>query len=1072
MASEAVRQAIIDSLFSPEAGGAAEKLLIHLKVFEDVKHTDSGGRGNGTPQIVGKPRYLCLTQKRNKIRLYKTKRNQNGAFTIGKTWSLEDIKQIEAMDANQFSMTLNKQYVWAVEWPREKLVFLAHVVDSCQRFLGKVPRLVNLDESYLLRYLAGSVSTVPSRPTATTTTSTTTTPSSPSSSIPPSIPPPSSPPSNRHEIDTRSYSSSSQPYPSTERSYPPPSSPSSSRSPPLQPPSTLDQQRSSNHNITLGSPPGARTVEPNVNSAEETATRYPDHAQSTVNGEAKEKERREQERLQREMRREREKRDKLAQQEQEKQRKMAEMQDKMAEQASLMNVEELLADFNWKTSGNAAALEKRLLGELHALEAANVHAIIQSDERVRSVVDQIDEALQELDTMDNWLLLYSAELNSMGDDIREIESQNRGLQILAQNQQKLSRDLDYLLNAITIPRSCLDSLKYDPMDTAENVGQIQAAAEKLQQVLKIKLDDGMQNMRAVQERMEVYNAHSNKFSTRIYDHMKQEFEKHAQHYGDMKNRSPANSSRKNQPIVAVPHKSIEDSLIRYQGFSLWEKEMEPRMYSELQRHYAQAMAPLYEQDIRELLDATRPSYTTLRNRGADDLDYIFKPEESRPVRALAYGANLRSEDSRTHRYRHMLRGSVEGVIGNGGSRGSIDDDERAADDAFSQLIAQTTMLVCREQNFMCDLFQYYQGAPKSFLERGPVYAQVPNTNELCGRREKPRDIKMSKKILDWMENIFETLEPSIVSLIEYGVKSDPTQAISMLAAVEFQNDKWAGSDQKFMLRMCISLMQRLTRMFERFVADQLKIIEDTKVSTKKRRGILPFFRTFPVFALRLEVAAANVEPESQTRKTVNDAYEKIINTMMSSLDSIARETDQTGDDKEQLNANIMYIENMHHFHHELRSNKLHVLEKWMKYAKNQYETSLNSYIKVVIRRPLGKLLEFFEGVENLVHTSTPEEVQFHMNYNKTQLRKVISMYPAKEIKKSLEQLYKRVDKHFSEEEGLLQVVWRGIQEEFIRQHEKMEDLIQKCYPDARVHLEFSIQDLLGMMSELARKVHV
>lgn len=55
------------------------------------------------------------------------------------------------------------------------------------------------------------------------------------------------------------------------------------------------------------------------------------------------------------------------------------------------------------------------------------------------------------------------------------------------------------------------------------------------------------------------------------------------------------------------------------------------------------------------------------------------------------------------------------------------------------------------------------------------------------------------------------------------------------------------------------------------------------------------------------MAGANVDPDSQTRKTVNDAYEKIINTMMSSLDSIARETDQTGDDKEQLNANIMYI---------------------------------------------------------------------------------------------------------------------------------------------------------------------
>jgi hemerythrin len=108
----------------------------------------------------------------------------------------------------------------------------------------------------------------------------------------------------------------------------------------------------------------------------------------------------------------------------------------------------------------------------------------------------------------------------------------------------------------------------------------------------------------------------------------------------------------------------------------------------------------------------------------------------------------------------------------------------------------------------------------------------------------------------------------------------------------------------------------------------------------------------------------------------------------------------------------------------------------------------------------------------MMKTSTPEEVGFHMNYNKIQLRKVIAQYPAKEIKKSLEQLYKRVDKHFSEEEGLLQVVWRGIQEEFIRQHEKMEDLIRQCYPDANVRLEFTIQDLLAMMSQLARKVNV
>lgn len=34
---------------------------------------------------------------------------------------------------------------------------------------------------------------------------------------------------------------------------------------------------------------------------------------------------------------------------------------------------------------------------------------------------------------------------------------------------------------------------------------------------------------------------------------------------------------------ANPHDQIEDALIRYQGLALWQKEMEPRAYNELQR---------------------------------------------------------------------------------------------------------------------------------------------------------------------------------------------------------------------------------------------------------------------------------------------------------------------------------------------------------------------------------------------------------------------------------------------------------------------------------------------------------
>jgi exocyst complex component 1 len=79
-----------------------------------------------------------------------------------------------------------------------------------------------------------------------------------------------------------------------------------------------------------------------------------------------------------------------------------------------------------------------------------------------------------------------------------------------------------------------------------------------------------------------------------------------------------------------------------------------------------------------------------------------------------------------------------------------------------------------------------------------------------------------------------------------------------------------------------------------------------------------------------------------------------------------------------------------------------------------------------------------------------------VQYSKNALKDVIRKYPGKDIKKSLEILYKRVDKHFTEEEGLLQVAWRGIQEEFTRLLRKYEDLIAKCYPESNIRLDFTM----------------
>lgn len=95
------------------------------------------------------------------------------------------------------------------------------------------------------------------------------------------------------------------------------------------------------------------------------------------------------------------------------------------------------------------------------------------------------------------------------------------------------------------------------------------------------------------------------------------------------------------------------------------------------------------------------------------------------------------------------------------------------------------------------------------------------------------------------------------------------------------------------------------------------------------------------------------------------------------------------------------------------------------------------------------------------------EISYQMAFSKQELRKVISQYPAKEVKKGLESLYKTVERHLCEEENLLQVVWRAMQEEFIIQYKYLEEYIQRCYPGSVMALDFSITDILSFFSEIA-----
>jgi hypothetical protein len=120
---------------------------------------------------------------------------------------------------------------------------------------------------------------------------------------------------------------------------------------------------------------------------------------------------------------------------------------------------------------------------------------------------------------------------------------------------------------------------------------------------------------------------------------------------------------------------------------------------------------------------------------------------------------------------------------------------------------------------------------------------------------------------------------------------------------------------------------------------------------------------------------------------------------------------------------------------------------------------------------LEKLNAFFKGIQQKVSQGVKEEeIGYQLAFSKQELRKNIEDCNLKEVKKGLEEMYRKVGKHISDPEStLIQVIWRSMQEEFIAQYKAIENLIQRCYPDANLRLSFTIGDVLNVFSQIAQQ---
>jgi hypothetical protein len=151
-----------------------------------------------------------------------------------------------------------------------------------------------------------------------------------------------------------------------------------------------------------------------------------------------------------------------------------------------------------------------------------------------------------------------------------------------------------------------------------------------------------------------------------------------------------------------------------------------------------------------------------------------------------------------------------------------------------------------------------------------------------------------------------------------------------------------------------------------------------------------------------------------------------------------------------------------------------------------YEENMQAYVKTLLRRSFGRLMvscargchgnradlqDFFDGVERLLKTTPPSEVSLHNSYSRSALKKVLKDNGAKDMRKAIETMSKRVDKHFGDDDAptsgaadagtqaLIQTVWKEVTAGLRRETDRAREMIGKSYGDSGLGLEYGPADV-------------
>ncbi|KAM3309222.1 exocyst complex component SEC3A isoform X1 [Capsicum chacoense] len=625
--------------------------------------------------------------------------------------------------------------------------------------------------------------------------------------------------------------------------------------------------------------------------------------------------------------------------------------------------------------GEAEAFSERLKRELQALEAANVHAILENEPLIDEVLHGLESATNCVEDMDEWLGIFNVKLRHMREDIESIETRNNKLEMQSVNNKALIEELDKLLERLRIPSeyaACLTGGSFDESRMPKNIEACEWLTNALQGLEVPSLDSSFSNMRAVKEkRAEV-------------DKLKTTFVRRASEF------------------LRTYFSSLVDFMMSDKSYFSQRGQLKRPDHADLRykcRTYARLLQHLRSLD-KNCLGPLRKAYCT-------SLNLLLRRE------AREFANELRSSTKAS-------KNPIVWFEGLTGLNQSVNNaDTSAASEAYAKMLTIFIPLLVDESSFFAHFMCFEVPTllpPEGIANRNKAGDDKDDADDDLGIIDiDENDNKAGQNSADLealnesLHDLLDGIQEDFFAVVDWAGKIDPMCCISMHGITERYIPGQKADAAGFVRILLDDLESRISVQFSRFVEETCHQIERNERNVRQL-GVLSIIPRFATLATRMEHYI-----QGQSRDLVDQAYTKFVTIMFVTLDKIAQ-TDLKYQD-------IMLLENYASFQNSLYdlANVVPTLAKFYHQASESYEQACARHINTIIYYQFERLFQFARRIEDLMCTITPEEIPFQIGLSKADLRKVIK-HGLSGVDKSITAMYKRLQKNLASEE-LLPSLW-------------------------------------------------